>query len=106
MLLQSSFTTWRRQNPIKLTKTIKINIFLRERPRCSSAHLHQEHVLVAVEPEHVVVDLGQDPGLALAVEVADVGRVDLVLALDGLDQAGQGRGDLRRQERKGDKVNL
>ena len=44
--------------------------------------LHQEDVLVAVVPEHVVIHLGHDPVLVLAVQEPDVRRVDFVLVLD------------------------
>ena len=43
--------------------------------------LHQEDVLVAVVPEHVVIHLGHDPVLVLPIEEPDVGRVDFVLVL-------------------------
>ena len=65
----------------------------------SFPHLHEEYVLVAVEPEHIVVNLGEGAVPGLAVEEADVARVDFVLVLDGGDQAGHGGGDL---EIKGD----
>ena len=57
-------------------------------------YLHEKDVLVAVEPEHVVVYLRQRPVPGLAVEEADVAGVDFVLVLDGADQAGNGGGDL------------
>ena len=50
-------------------------------------YLHQEDVLVAVVPEHVIVHLGHDPVLVLAVEEPDVGGADFVLVLDGVDQS-------------------
>ena len=53
-------------------------------------HLHEEDVLVAVEPEHVVVDLGVDAQPGLAVEVPDVGGAYFVLGLQRCDQAGHG----------------
>ena len=45
-------------------------------------HLHEEDVLVAVVPQHVVIHLGHDPVLVLAVQEPDVRRVDFVLVLD------------------------
>ena len=58
-------------------------------------HLHEEDVLVAVEPEHVVVNLGEHAQLGLAVEVPDVGRAYFVLGLQRGDQPGHGRGNLQ-----------
>ena len=50
-------------------------------------YLHQENVLIAVVPEHVVIHLGHDPVLVLAIEEPDVGRVYFVLVLNGSDEA-------------------
>ena len=47
-----------------------------------SGHLHEEDVFVAVVPQHVVIHLGHDPVLVLAVQEPDVCRVDFVLVLD------------------------
>ena len=48
----------------------------------SGCHLHEEDVLVAVVPQHVVIHLGHDPVLVLAVQEPDVRSVDFVLVLD------------------------
>ena len=48
----------------------------------NGCHLHEEDVLVAVVPQHVVIHLGHDPVLVLAVQEPDVRRVDFVLVLD------------------------
>ena len=49
-------------------------------------YLHQEDVLIAVVSEHVIIHLGHNPILVLAVQEPDVGCVDFVLVLDGADQ--------------------
>ena len=59
--------------------------------------LHHEAVLVAVVLQHVVVDLGHDAGLVLAVEEPHVLGVDLVLGLQGADQARNRRRILEKQ---------
>ena len=57
-------------------------------------------VLVAVVLEHVVVHLGRDVVLGLAVEVPDVVGADLEPGLDGADQAGHAGRDLKTETRK------
>ena len=57
------------------------------------SYLHQEHVLVAVVHQHVVVDLGDDAVLVLPVEIPDVAGVDFVLVFDCCDEPRDGGRD-------------
>jgi hypothetical protein len=57
------------------------------------SYLHQEDILVAVVPQHVVVDLGDDSIPVLPVEIPDIAGVDFVLVFVGRDKSRDGGGD-------------